>query len=57
VTIRRWKARPLPGVRTIIAWVELAARVSRIITPPLAHGSVFWSVATRAINVASPEND
>ena len=41
VVSRRWKATPLPGVRTIMAWVELAARLSRIMTPALAQGLVF----------------
>ena len=45
---------PLPGVKTVMAWVEFAASVSRIMTPPLAQGSVFSIVATRATIVPSP---
>jgi hypothetical protein len=41
VEVRRWNANPLPGVMSIRACLELAASVSRIITPPLAQGSVF----------------
>ena len=41
VESRRWKEMPLPGVRTVVACVEPAARLSRIITPALAHTLVF----------------
>ena len=54
VESRRWKARPLPGVRNIDACVEPVASVSRIMTPDLAHGSEFWMLATRATIVPSP---
>ena len=54
VARRRWNVRPLPGVRNIDACVEPVASVSRIMTPALAHGSVFWMLATRATIVPSP---
>ena len=54
LTRRRWKATPRSGVTTIIACRELFATLSRIMTPALAHGSVFWTETTRATIVASP---
>jgi len=56
VVSRRWKAIPLLGVRMTIACLELADRLSRIMTPPLAQGSVFSMLATRARIVPSPES-
>ena len=56
VARRRWKATPLPGVTKIEACVDPAPRVSRIMTPDLAQGSVFCWVATRATIVPSPFN-
>ena len=46
---RRWKARPLPGVTTAIAWRAPVSSDSRIITPALAQSLVFCSEATRAM--------
>jgi len=54
VETRRWNASPLPGVRTIMACLELAASVSRIITPPFDQGFVFWMLETRATIWPSP---
>src|SRR5437868_5577961 len=45
---------PLPGVTATIAWRAPAARLSRIITPALAHWSVFSTDATRATICPSP---
>ena len=41
VVSRCWNAAPEPGVTNISAYVESAARLSRIITPALAHTLVF----------------
>jgi hypothetical protein len=54
VEARRWNARPFNGVSTIIACLDAAERVSRIITPPLAQASVFWMLPTRATMLPSP---
>jgi hypothetical protein len=54
VVTRLWKATPFSGVRTIMACVDEGSSVSRIITPPLAHGFVSCSVTTRATIVPSP---
>src|SRR5690349_841851 len=51
VLTRRWNVTPLAEVRLMKAWRELAARVSRIITPALAQLSVAWMLATRAMIV------
>ena len=51
---RRWKATPLPGVATTIAWREPGSSVSRIITPPLAQTLVFVMLSTRAMIEPSP---
>jgi hypothetical protein len=56
VVTRRWKTMPLPGVSAVIACFELVPRVSRIMTPPLAHGLVFWMLDTRPTIVPSPLN-
>src|SRR5262249_6175771 len=48
VATRGRKARPLRGVSAMKACLEPAASVSRIITPALAHGSVFCTAVTRA---------
>ena len=52
VATRRWNVAPWPGVTNIDACVEPVASVSRIMTPALAHGFVFWMLATRATIVA-----
>src|SRR5262245_15503589 len=49
VAVRRWKARPFADERSMKACLEFAAKLSRNITPALAHGSVFPMVATRAL--------
>ena len=49
VDVLRWKETPLEGVPTTIAWVELALRLSRIITPAFAHAFVLVRLPTRAM--------
>ena len=54
VVVRRWKETPLPGVTTIMACFAFELTLSRIITPALAHGSVFSTLTTRATISALP---
>ena len=51
---RRWKAIPLSGVTAVIACLDDASSVSRIITPALAQPSVCETVSTRATSEPSP---
>ena len=48
---------PWPGVMNTCTKLELAAVVSRIITPDFAHRLVFCWLATRAVMLISPAND
>ncbi len=54
VVTRRWNARPFAGVTATNAFREPAPRVSRIMTPALAHPLVFCSDATCAMISPSP---
>lgn len=51
---RHWKAVPLPGVTTTMAWRLPGARLSRIMTPALAQTSVLVWDTTRAVMLPSP---
>ena len=42
VAVLRWKMIPVEGVITTAAYLEPAVRVSRIITPALAEGSLLY---------------
>ena len=42
IVVLRWKMIPVEGVITTAAYLEPAVRVSRIITPALAEGSLFF---------------
>src|SRR5215212_6986912 len=54
VVVRRWKAKPFVAERIIIACGEPALRLSRIMTPALAHGFVGSTAVTRARISQSP---
>jgi hypothetical protein len=49
-----YKSMLLPGVMAISTLAEPAVRVSRIITPALAHACVFCWLTTRAAICPSP---
>ena len=51
---RYCKRKPLLGVTIVMACRELAARLSRIITPALDQTFAFVCEATRAVIVALP---
>src|SRR5438270_3744031 len=51
---RRRKTMPLFGEMTTEASLALALREARTMTPALAQGSVFWTLATRATIEPSP---
>src|SRR5258705_13770449 len=52
--VRRSKATPLLGVTSTVACRAPGVRLSRIITPAFAQGSVFCTLATRATICPSP---
>src|ERR1700676_3510795 len=54
VVARDWMTAPLPGVIATKALVEPAVRVSRNITPALAHALVLLWLTTRAVIEPSP---
>src|SRR5690348_2388547 len=54
VVVRRWKARPLPGVTNMDACIALAESDARIITPAFVQAFVLLTLATRAVTVPSP---
>src|SRR5579859_4980988 len=57
VPLRYCMFTPWPGVTKTCTKLELAAVVSRIITPDFAHRFVFCWLATRAVMVISLVND
>src|SRR5215471_926655 len=54
VLVRLWNAAPLPEEINAKPWRDPGVSVSRIITPALAHGSVFCTLTTRARTSPSP---
>ena len=55
VDVLRWKDIPLPGVTTVMAWIDPAVSDWRTITPAFAQLLVFVSEATRAMISTSPD--
>src|SRR5204862_6669069 len=56
VDVRRWNARPLAALTSIIALRDPAASDSRIITPALVQSAVCWTDATRVTMEPSPDS-
>ena len=55
VEARTWNWNRFPPVRIIATFEELAARLSRIMMPPLEAVVVFWTPVIRATIWPSPD--
>ena len=57
VIVLAWKRTPLPGEAKTMANREPALRLSRIMTPPLAQGSLLPMLSTLAMMEPLPLSD